>query len=726
MSLTERLSKLNGQPTPIAPKKPERAKLTPRLAQNQGAPAAVAVEPRPREKLTERLVGMNGTPAPLGVPEQPRKRLTERLAGLSGQTTPVGAPPKPRVSLTERLGGLTGRGTPVAAEKAPRESLTARLGAVVERPAVSVPAVAKPAPGLHARMVENYQILQQTTPALITIPFAEWLPDLPDYLNRGATVAKNVIPVENDYGPLGALDPATAALNAKALGATAARDTSGNNYNYAGDVSKLYEVRASGVTDKSKGGGYSTGTGEVWEFVLYGSTLIASNYSDDVQGIVVGSAGLFADQFTSTLTPKARHLATIREFLFLGNTNDTTDGAVPNRTWWSASRDAADMDPDAQTQSDFEDRPAGGHVQKIVGGVEYGLLFQEEAITRITYAGGKAIFQFDSIDRKRGTPIPNSVIGHGRMVYFLSEEGFFVTDGAQSYPIGANAVDKTFWNQFDVADIALVSATIDPINKIVAWAFPGAGGVLKIYFYNWETRRWSEAEVDVEILFNPVSEGFTLEELDAVALDSAADTTLSANEAGGQTIISVTSVSGFSVNDTARITLNDATIHQSKINAVGASTITIDDALPSAADSGKRFVRTTIDVLTPGLDSAQWQGGGINFGAFDTAHKLAYFDGSNLAATIETGETELHPGRISKVTKARPLVDGGTITVALAGRARIQDTVSFGGSGSLDDIGEVGLLDESRYHRFRVKVAAGGSWTHAQGIQIQATPMGTR
>ncbi len=201
-------------------------------------------------------------------------------------------------------------------------------------------------------------------------------------------------------------------------------------------------------------------------------------------------------------------------------------------------------------------------------------------------------------------------------------------------------------------DAALVSAAIDPLNKLYAIAFPGAAGVLKIFFYNWNDRRWSEAEVDLEILFNATSEGFTLEELDAI-------------------------------------------------------------------DSN-------LDTLTPSLDSAQWKGGGIRFGAFDLAHKLAYFDGANLAATIETGETELNPGRLSKVTKARPLIDGGTITVQVAGRNRLVDAVVFDAAEGLDAIGEVGLLNESRYHRLRASIAAGGTWNHAQGIQVQSSPMGTR
>ena len=747
--LTSRLAGMSGSPTPVSAPREQRTKLTERLT-GGGPPAPVAVPRQARIPLTERLEA-NGVPVPVAVPREQRMKLTERLAG-GGIQAPVAVPREQRTSLVERLGGLTGGGVdsltvprgermslterlgrgsggtaPIAVEKAPRDALTTRVAGVAEIPQPPAPAVpAKPGPGLLARMTEIQQVLQLTSPEWRTIPFGDWMPDLPDFANPGATVARNVLPVENYYGPLGALEATTDALTARALGAARGKDTSGSNFNYAGDATKLYEVRAAGITDKSKGGGYSTGSGEIWEFATFESRLIGTNWTDPVQGIDIGAAGLFADQFTSTLKPKARHIATIREFLFLGNTNDATDGDVPYRTWWGAYKDALDMDPDAQTQSDFEDRPAGGDVQRLIGGVEYGVLFQQTAITRVTYAGGETIFQFDSIDRKRGTPIPNGVVGHGRLIFFPSEEGFFVNDGTQSHPIGVNQVDKTFAKQFDLNDANLVSAAIDPLNKLYAIAFPGSGGVLKIFFYNWIDRRWSEAEVDLELLFNSTAEAFTLEGLDAVALDSAADTTLSANEASGQTEISVTSVSGFSVGDTARITLNDATIHQSKINTVGGSTITIDDSLPSAADSGKRFVRTTIDVLTPGLDSAQWRGGGLLFGAFDTAHKLAYFDGANLAATIETGETELNPGFLSKLVKARPLIDGGTITAAVAGRNRLIDAVVFDASEALDAIGEVGMLNESRYHRLRAKIAAGGTWQHAQGIQVQASSMGTR
>jgi len=64
-------------------------------------------------------------------------------------------------------------------------------------------------------------------------------------------------------------------------------------------------------------------------------------------------------------------------------------------------------------------------------------------------------------------------------------------------------------------------------------------------------------------------------------------TTLDANEASGQVVISVTSTGGMALNAPAVITLNDGSTHRSHISAIAAGdTITIEDALPSAADSG--------------------------------------------------------------------------------------------------------------------------------------------
>ena len=488
-----------------------------------------------------------------------------------------------------------------------------------------------------------------------TVPFGEWMPDLADYRNPGCTEASGVRPIAEGYGPLESLATVSSdAMDAQARGASAATDSAGNTYIYSGDATKLYSLVNNSFSDVSKGGGYAGAEDSQWQFELFGNTIIVTNFDDPVQGLVLGGAN-FSDLFTSTNKPKARHLAVVRDFLMLGNTNDASDGPVPNRVWWSGINDATDMDPDAQTQSDYQDFPDGGWVQRVVGGVEFGLVMQERQIQRATYVGSPLVFRFDTIDRRRGTPIPNSVIGHGRLTFFISEEGFFVNDGQSSQPIGHQKVDKTFWAQFDTQYISRVSTAIDPVNKLVMWAFPGTGNTAGvpnvIYMYNWADQRWSQASVDLHLLVQSLSQGYTLDGLDAVSTD--------------------------------------------------------------------------LDALAFSLDSRAWTGGEFVLAALDTSNQYASFTGANLAATIETSEFEVS-GQRSLINNLRPLVDGGTVTAAIASRSRQLDAQTFGTAGSLNTNGDVPILSEGRYHKIRASIAAGGSWTKALGVDVKASLSGVQ
>ena len=488
------------------------------------------------------------------------------------------------------------------------------------------------------------------------VPFGSWMPDLPDYANPGSTVANGVMGSKSSYRPVPALVAQSDTLTARARGAIAASDTSGNAYFYAGDETKLYQIRNQTVTSKG-GSTYSTADGDVWEMVEFRGNIIATNYTDTVQGLAVGGGGSFATHITSTNVPKFKHLGVWRDFLVGGFSNDAVDGVSPSRVWWSGLRDSTDFDPDATTQSDFQDFSDGGEVTRIVDGVEYGLVFQERMIQRGTYVGSPVIFDFHPIDRRRGSPIPGSVIPYGRFTFFISEEGFFYNDGSQSHAIGEGQVDRTFWNQFDLTNASRVSGAVDPVNKLVTWSFPGSGAAggapNKLYFYYWPDGKWSEADVDTELVVRALTQGFSLEDLDSLSTD-----------------------------------IDDGTLES--------------------------------------FDSRDYQGGRFRFAAFDSVHKLAYFTGDNLAATLETGEFQIKPGRRSLLKKARSLIDGGTATMAVAGRGRLTDSVTFGAASSMDSAGEFSVRKDARYHRLRVNIAAGGTWSHAQGVEALSSGRGTR
>jgi hypothetical protein len=100
---------------------------------------------------------------------------------------------------------------------------------------------------------------------------------------------------------------------------------------------------------------------------------------------------------------------------------------------------------------------------------EFGIVFQEYGITRMTYVGGNIVYQFDTYDKNRGGRMnrPNGV-RVGNLVYFhLWGYGFCVTDG---YSV----------ERIDPGNRHLASNSSDTESTIVSYAydigrvFPGA------------------------------------------------------------------------------------------------------------------------------------------------------------------------------------------------------------------------------------------------------------
>ncbi len=489
------------------------------------------------------------------------------------------------------------------------------------------------------------------------VPFGAWLPDLPAIGNPGATEARNVVPRAASYGPMKSLNAYSSALAARCRGAVSSVDKNGANYSYAGDATKLYRLVDTAMTDASKPGGYALTAAGSWEFASWGETVIAAAIDAPTQTLTLGGTA-FADLVTSTRKPKAHHLAVVREFLVKANVTDSVDGAVPYRVWWSAANDAADFDPSAATQCDYQDLlGGGGPVMKVVGG-EYGVIVQRRSISRMTYEGPPAIFRFDEVERNRGAIAPGSVASLGATVFFIADDGIYAFGGSGSVPIGEGKVNKTFLADFDPAYPDRISAAIDPIRSLVGWAYPGAGNndgtPNRILLFHWPTGRFARVEVETEILFRGIAAGYSLDGLDAASASL--------------------------------------------------------DALPAA------------------LDDPLWKGGALLLGAFNAQHRLAYFTGDAMEATLETAEAQLFPGARAFVRGIRPFVDGappGGITVQVAARDRQTEAPAWGPETPLNAAtGKADLRSSGRFHRARVTIS--GGFSHAAGIAPDARAEGLR
>ena len=280
------------------------------------------------------------------------------------------------------------------------------------------------------------------------IPLGEWMPDLPDYLNPGATVIKNVIPAKDSYRPLASLQALTSAASGVVLAGIGVKDDSGTSHDFLGTTSTLEKLATDNTwADVKKVGGYTTGDTDTWNFTRWGEQVLATNFADAIQEYTLGTSSVFADLAASA--PKARYIATTNDFVLVGNTFDATDGNVPYRVRWCAIGDPTDWTVSATTQADYQDlESAYGDVQGVVGG-SYGAVFQEKAISRLTYIGSPAVFGVDRVEPARGLFIPTSLTTLGQTSFYAAEDGFYAFTYDRSEPIGAERVDKTFFRDLN-------------------------------------------------------------------------------------------------------------------------------------------------------------------------------------------------------------------------------------------------------------------------------------
>jgi hypothetical protein len=150
------------------------------------------------------------------------------------------------------------------------------------------------------------------------------------------------------------------------------------------------------------------------------------------------------------------------------------------------------------------------------------------------------------------------------------------------------------------------------------------------------------------------------------------------------------------------------------------------DYVASSASAGMTLegldLYGNMDTLTTSLDDALWSGGKFLFaGARDD--KIVTFTGANSSAQLTTGD--IGDGVTSVVTLARPIVDNGSGSVAIASRMLLSAVPELGSYTAADSDNRVSLRSSGKYHRISV-IPTGDRWSNAIGVDIDVSPQGSR
>jgi hypothetical protein len=576
-----------------------------------------------------------------------------------------------------------------------------------------------------AALNPGYDIIGRS--AMPLVPFGEFRPDVSDYQAASSRNIANVLPRGDGYGPFADLQAFTAALPAPCRGFFYAKKTDGSVSIFAGTAARLYNLNNSTFawTDVSLGGAaYSALSATAnWTFVQFGNLVVAVQANVAPQVFDLTSSVAFANLAGSP--PQAAYVAVVGQFLVLSGLLST-----PYRIQWSGLNATTTWTPGVN-QSDFQDFPDGGIVRGVAGG-EFGVIFQDTQIRRMTYApGSPVIFQIDRLAEDKGLFAPYGIIRAGDRVFFPSPQGFnVVVPGGLPTPIGKERVDRSFAADIDAGNLQLMIGSADPNGSRVFWAYKSINGTAglfdKLLCYDWGLDRWTGIAVSGQYLATLAKPGITEEGLDLLT-PGAQQITGTASNGSGLVRLTVASTSGFSTGQVKNVTQVTGTTE-----ANGTWTITVID--PTHIDlQGSAFSHAYVSggVIGGNEDLFAFSFDSISnasfpaIAAFNGASQLGFFNGASLEATLETAEQGAG-GRRLFVRGFRPVSDAAAIYGAVSTRENLQAAPLYGSESLVNAQGLCPQRASTRYARGRIRIPYATAWTFAAGIEPDITLEGVR
>ncbi len=564
------------------------------------------------------------------------------------------------------------------------------------------------------------------------IPWGQWKPDVADYQGDSTKNILNVLPRGDGYGPMPSFAEFVAALPAACRGGFYALKSDGSVAIFAGTVDRLYLLNNSdftwipvskvaavtSISNASPGvvtytshpfaandpvvfstsgslptgltagtvyyvktvltantftvsataGGAAINTSSAgsgthsvtstytavssdaqWQFAQTGNLIWATQENTPLQVYDLSSSSAFANSAGSP--PQAAYVSVVGRFLVLSGLLST-----PYRIQWSGlnSFNASDSWTSGVNSSDYQDLPDGGIVRGVAGG-EFGTIFQDQAIRRMSYIpGSPLVFQIERVSQDKGLYAPYSIIRAGERIFFYAGQGFqVIAPGGLPEQIGRERVDRTFALDLDKSNLQLFVGAADPRSTKVYWAYKSTNGLWGLYDkvigYDYALDRWFRIETAGEYLLGISQGGLTLENLDSIS-----------------------------------------------------SSI---DALTSTLDSSATAVQPEISQ-------------------FNSSHKLGFFRGKALEATIESSEQGTDGNRIM-IRGFRPVTDATTFYGSVSYRGTLADTAtSTSEVGRNARTGRCDLMKSTRYSRFKVRIPANEDWTYSAGVEPDVTTEG--
>jgi hypothetical protein len=559
--------------------------------------------------------------------------------------------------------------------------------------------------------------------ALLTI--GEYRPDVSDHNAQYTASVSNVLPRADGYGPFFDPNVFSDALGARCRGLFFGTKSDGTVKIFAGTETKLYTLDNTTLTwtDASAGGGsYSAlPTEGLWSFAQFNDKIIACQPNDDVQVFDIDTDTAFADLGGSP--PRAAYVSVVNRFLVLSGLASNA-----NRIQWSGLN-AITTWTSGTTYSDFQDLPDGGNVLGVVGG-EFGVILQESSVRRMIFSpGSDIVFQIDRLSRELGAAHPYQIVDASGRVFFFANKGFYSIDGSGSMtPIGRERVDRTFLEDYDATDHSLLQAAADPRSNRVFFAYKSKTNAQttmdKGLVYDYILDRWSPVTLEAEVITSLAKPGITLEGLATIGSRAISGT---ADNGSGLIRLTVSSTTGWATGDIKNVAGVGGTTEANgtwTITVVNGTTIDLQGSTYTNAWTSGGYVEGSLDDLGISLDDFE-AATRPDIAIADADHKIAFFTGDAVEATVETAEQSAIDKRLF-VRGVFPVSDAGTLYASIGRRENMYATPSYTSETLINTQGYCPQRASTRHARVKMRIPAATDWSFITGAKPDVSAEGRR
>lgn len=441
-------------------------------------------------------------------------------------------------------------------------------------------------------------------------------------------------------------------------GAGAPRTSTNSIAVFAGTQKKLWKFAtpSSAWADVTRTtGNYALATDDLWQFIPFGSSLIALNGTDTIQYIDINAGTNFAPLSGAAVVGAppswARYAACCGDMLMLANTSNS-----PREVLWPARNDLTRWTK-GYGDADAQQFPDGGDIMGITGIEQGGLIIQTETVRQYFALQARAIFQFKRAEQAQGTRSPYSIIPYQGGAFYYGTRGFVAVglDGT-SIPIGDGYINEWFLDNSNVKTRpkALIGA-LDPVKARLFWLFASPGNPTSSVF-------------DHALCFDPSTVG---------------------------------------------------TEHGPWTHAAISASMIFPAATTATTLGGIAALYSTLSAVPYPFGSDVWKGGAPALGMFDSSSKMNFFAGANLAATVDTAIFSPVTGGRTFIRGYRPVVtgtDSSDITGRVLTSERSEDDVVPSAYSTLNEQGLIETRASGRFVRAEVSLPAGSDWEHLSGI----------